>query len=48
MFKGSYKEGLRDGQGKETYKSGKGYEGEYLDDKEHGEGTETMKNGDMF
>ena len=47
-YEGSYKAGMRNGHGTETYTNGKSYTGQWLKDKKHGHGTETTKSGDTF
>ena len=43
---GEHKNGKRNGQGTNTYKSGAKFVGEYKDDKKNGQGTYTFLNGE--
>ena len=49
MFEGEYKNGEKNGKGKEFYRDGKLlFEGEYLNGKRHGKGKEFYRDGKLL
>lgn len=47
-YEGEFKNGLRNGQGKQTLSSGDVYTGEWKDDKQHGQGEYMWFNGQVY
>lgn len=48
VFKGEWKNGMRDGIGIQQWPDGSKYEGEWLEDKAHGKGTLVHADGDIY